>query len=104
VAIVSNAQRIEHELDEAGLRLCPIWVGKAGESEQVRQVVRCKTSGGFIAFFCQYSAPNRQHNRYINAEIADRRHMSTSQFSAAVEWLKYMAKQYPASKIAHPSR
>ncbi len=97
-------QETENDLFEASsLCLCPIWKGYAGESYQVRQVVRCANTGNFVAFFCQYTVPNQQHRRDVTVELAEAHHLTPVQTLTATLWLKEMTQQYPPTKQKHPS-
>ena len=93
-----------HEiLGGAGLCLSPAWQGMAGESQQLRQILRTNT-GFFVAFFCQYTTKDPHQSIHVTTEVTSGDHITPGQRAAARTWISHMSAQYPPSKPTHPSR
>jgi hypothetical protein len=90
-------------LQTVDLHLSPAWQGFAGESQQIRQIVRTRT-GYFVAFFCQYTTRDPLQSVCVTTEVTPGDHISSHQRAAAEVWIKHMTAQYPPSKPHHPSR
>ncbi len=95
----------ESTLRDAHLYTGHLWQGAVGKSWQVRQVLRRRKDGIFVAFFCRYSVPEnlrRATNEVVltTTEIT-RGELLQGELHVARLWLEKMVADYPPTVPDH---